>query len=346
MRRLVLTLLVALTLAFLGLAAPASAAPTVVSFTINGSSAATQTVAPGSDLTIAWEVTGSGTVTVSGQGTGWTDTLEPSGTRTVDGPDAGKTLTYTLRSSDDTGSADDVTITVTAEDSSTTPPPAQDGATPPPVRVQGCTVTVPESDQFGYEIFLDGDPAGVLDPGQYTTGELTFSGNVSARVRAVPEKGVRVDPDATTEFAIPFDTSCQQTLFTVSPKPCAFTVTNVSGAPLAVLWGSSSAEEADGDVSLRAGGSRTISTSRERLLVVGFPDGDRADLQVKSLRIPQNGCTGSTAKGGVAWPIPVNAPAAGVTTSAPESRDVLWLPVGLLVATGLVGVAARIRATS
>jgi hypothetical protein len=340
-RRLVLTLLLAPTLVVLGVAAPASAAPTVVSFTVDGSADAEQTVAPSSDLEIAWEVTSTETPTVTAEGTGWTGDLDPSGSLTVSGPDAGETLTYTLSASDSTGDADDVTITVAAAD---------EAQTPPPVEVDGCTVTVPASDSFDYVLTFEGEEVDgeALEPDTYDLGELTFDGFLEdVAIVAQPRPGVIVADGATTEFALPSGEDCRPRLFRLTTAPCSFTVENVSDQPIQFLYGDGFADRADGELTLAPGQERTVTTPRANLLAAGIALGDdpeEARVQTLGFAVPQGGCDGGATGNGPAWPFPTKAPGAGATAPQQDGLPAGW-PVGLVVLAGLAMGVLRARAT-
>lgn len=350
MRRLLLSLL-ALPLLLLGMAAPASAA-TINTFTVNGASG-TVVVEPDTQLDVAWEVEGNAELVVTASGTGWTGPLDPSGTTTVDGPDAGQSLTFILSADDVEATPVSQTITVTAEDDE------PEGSTPPPVVLEGCLVTVPESDDFTYELVYDGDPDDTeeIEAGTYTASELTADGLFEIEIVAVPGDGVDVAPGATTSFEVPFSEECAgPALLEATGGQCSFEVENVSDAEVFVLYGNPDGSgRADGEFTLAAGQSRTVSTPREFLLVVGLagdPEDEDADdfgFQVLPLEVSQDGCDGEGATGsGRRWPIPVNAPAAGVSAAGvtPGQGSAPWLLAGLVLAGGLAAGAVRRRAAS
>ncbi|WP_311209103.1 MULTISPECIES: hypothetical protein [unclassified Aeromicrobium] len=349
MRRLLLSLL-ALPLLLVGLAAPASAAAAITTFTVNGSTGSVD-VEPDDDLTIAWAATGDEALTVTASGD-WDGELDPSGTTAFPGPAAGQTFTFTLTAND----GDDVpatqTITVTAEDDE------PEGSTPPPVVVASCLVTVPESDDFTYELVYDGDPDDTeeIESGTYTVSELTADGLFEIEIVAVPGDGVVVAPGAPTSFEVPFSEEClRPALLEATGGQCSFEVENVSDATVTVLYGDPRAEDADDVFTLAAGQSRTVRTQRESLIVVGVEDveDDDTGFQIIPLEVSQDGCGGEAAAGdsdgsGPRWPVPVNAPAAGVSAAGVTtgSGGAPWLLAGLVIAGGLAAGAVRRRAAS
>lgn len=342
MRRLVLSLLLAPLLCLVGLASPASAAPTITSFTVNGESG-TVTVPANEDVTVAWDVTGTDPVTVTATGDGWNGTLETSGTRTVQGPGPGESITFGLDTSDSTGAASATTITVTGE-------AAAEGATPPPVVVERCSVTVPRSDSFDYRIVFDGDEQNSqpIPAGTVKSAFITSNGLVPAEIVAVPRADVTVAPGATTRWTVRYDDGCASTLVKITAAPCSFTVENVAAGQVEFLYGDPDAPRADGQFALAPGEKRTVRTPREQLLAAAVLLGEQdADFQTLDVRVPQTGCDGgAVADGGAGrdWPFPTKAPAAGVTGTERGGAP-LWLPVGLLLVVGVAAGAARARAT-
>lgn len=350
-RRLVLSLL-ALPLLLLGLAAPASAAAVITSFTVNGSTG-TVDVEPDADLAVAWAVTGDDELTVTASGTGWNGDRDASGSSTVPGPAAGQTLTFTLTANDGDDVPASQTITVTAADE------VPDGSTPPPVTVADCLVTVPGSEDFGYELVYDGDPDDTeeIDAGTYTVSELTADGLFEIEIVAVPGDGVVVTPGATTSFEVPYSPECAgPALLEATGGQCSFDVENVSEATVLVLYGDPEAGGPDGEFSLAAGQSRTVRTPRDSLIVVGLPDSDDEDdteFQIIPLEVTQDGCDGAgdeadSEGSGSRWPVPVNAPAAGVSAAGvtASSGTAPALLAGLVLVGGLAAGAVRRRAAS
>ncbi|MDR6117924.1 hypothetical protein QE370_001108 [Aeromicrobium sp. SORGH_AS981] len=341
MRRLVLSLLLAPLLCLVGLAAPAAAAPVIQEFTVNGSST-DLTLQPDEELDIVWDVTSTETPTVTATGTGWSGTLDPSGTQRVAGPAAGESLTFGLETTDSTGTTSATTITVTAQDE-------PDGVTPPPVVVQGCTVVVPRSDSFDYGLAYFGDTEDTepIEAGTYRASSLTFGGNIDVTIVAEPRADVTVADGAVTTWDVPSGEDCQSELFTVSTAPCSFTVRNITGTSIEFLYGDADAERADGQFTLAPGQQRTVKTPRAALLAVGLVGDAEEDpeFQILDVRVPQTGCDGgAVGAGGSAWPFPTNAPAAGVTVAEHDGTPA-WLPVGLLVVLGVAAGAARGRAS-
>ncbi len=340
MRRLVLSLLLAPLLCLVGLAAPASAAPVIQEFTVNGSST-DLTLQPDEELDIVWDVASTETPTVTATGTGWSGTLDPSGTQRVAGPAAGESLTFGLETTDSTGTTSATTITVTAQDDA-------DGVTPPPVVVQGCTVVVPRSDSFDYGLAYFGDTENTepIEAGTYRASALTSGGFLDVTIVAEPRADVTVADGAVTTWDVPSGEDCESELFTVSTAPCSFTVRNITGTPIEFLYGDGDAERADGQLTLAPGQQRTVKTPRDALLAVSIA-GDEQDpeLQTLGFEVPQTGCDGgAVGAGGSAWPFPNNAPAAGVTVAEHDGTPA-WLPVGLLVVLGVAAGAARARAS-
>ncbi len=343
MRRLLLPLF-ALALAVVGIAAPASAAPAITTFTANGQTG-TVTVAPGADVALAWDVAGDQDLTVLASGD-WDGPRQATGTETVDGPAAGESLTFTLTATDgSTETPTASTITVSA--------PAPEGSTPPPVVVADCQVTVPASDDFDYEIVYDGDDDDTepIDPGTYGVGELTFDGFVDIVIVAIPGDGVTVADGAQTEFPVPYSDDCESpSLIDATGGTCSFEVQNLSPATLTILYGNPGENEADGIFDLAAGQTRTVKTARTSLIVVAVTDieDDDADFEVVPVTVSQDGCDGASDAGegsGPRWPVPVSAPAAGVTASSDGSGSAPWMLAALLL-VGLAAGATRTRATS
>ena len=350
MRRLVLVL--AVVLPFLGIAAPAAAAPTITTFTINGQSADPVTVAPGDDVTVAWDladVTGPASVTITGA-----DGLVPAGPHagasgqqsgTVTDP-VGTTYTIGIDATDDTGTTPSATIEVVVA--------AAAGATPPPVVVADCVVTVPASDDFTYEAVYDGDPTDteVLDAGEYTTGELTFEGIVDVEIVAVPEPGVVVDPAAVTSFDVVYDEDCAlltDEFFTVETGCSLFTVTSTADETLAVFWIDVDAildggEELGGEFELAPGASRTVQTTANEAAVAAVPaaqvDDEDALFQLEFLEIEQD-CRDDVddEAGAVDFPLPINAPDGGLTASSAVPAT----PLGLRAVAAAAGVVVLRR---
>lgn len=351
MRRLLLSLL-ALPLVLLGLAAPASAEAVITSFTVDGSTD-TVTVDPDATVAIAWATTGDAELDVTASGSGWSGSLDASGTQTADGPAAGESLTFTLTAVD----GDDVpatqTITVTAEDDE------PEGSTPPPVVVASCLVTVPESADFSYELVYDGDPDDTeeIEAGTYTVSELTADGLFEIEIVAVPGDGVVVTPGAPTSFEVPFSEECAgPALLEATSGRCSFTVENLTDTPLSVLYGNPDGSgRVDGEFALSAGQSRTVRTPRDFLIVVGVAgdlddeDADDFGFQIIPLEVSQAGCDGAgSTGGGRPWPVPVNAPAAGVSAAGitTGTGSAPWLLAGLVIAGGLAAGSVRRRAAS
>jgi hypothetical protein len=342
MRRLLLPLLT-FALVLVGVAAPASAAPVITSLTANGASD-TVTVAPGADVTLAWNVTGDQDLAVVASGA-WDGTRPASGTETVDGPAAGESLVFTLTATDgSTETPDTSSVTVTAEE--------PDGSVPPPVVVADCQVTVPASEEFEYEIVYDGDDEDTepIDAGTYEVGELTFDGLVDVVIVAVPGRGVTVADGAQTEFPVPYSEDCASaSLIEATGGTCSFEVTNISDGPVTVLYGNPEEDQADGGFDLAADQSRTVRTGRESLIVVAFADIDDDDssFDIVSVRVSQSGCEGTAGDdeaSGPRWPIPVGAPAAGLVPTA-DGSSTPWALLALLLVGAVAGVT-RTRATS
>lgn len=351
MRRLLLSLL-ALPLLLLGVAAPASALASIDSFTANGESDSL-TVDPDAQIELEWNVTGDDDLMVEATGS-WSGQLDPVGDRTVTGPPAGQTYTYRILASDSDGGLDQA-ITVTARDAD----PEPEGSTPPPVVVASCLVTVPESADFSYELVYDGDPDDTeeIEAGTYTVSELTADGLFEIEIVAVPGDGVVVTPGAPTSFEVPFSEECAgPALLEATGGRCSFEVENVSDDELFVLYGNPDGSgRADGEFTLAAGQSRTVRTPRDFLLVVGLAgdpedeDADDFEFQFIPLEVSQDGCDGAGSTGsGRRWPVPVNAPAAGVSAAGitAGSGSAPWLLAGLVIAGGLAAGSVRRRAAS
>lgn len=345
MRRLLLSLL-ALPLLLLGIAAPASAQATIVAFTANGTSG-NITVAPGSPLTLAWEVTGDDDLVVTAD-VDWSGTKPTVGSETITAPGAGGLAIYQLTATDGSGQSVSRSIVVDTES-------APAGSTPAPVTIADCVVTVPASEEFDYVEVLDGDDedAEVLDAGTYTVSDLTFDGLFEVTIVAQPRRGVTVADGAVTEFEVPFTDDCaSEKLIEATAGSCSFEVENVSDAALTILYGDPEAENADGVFTLAAGQSRTVPTSRASLIVVGVVDVDDDDtsFDIAALRISRDGCgaAGGGTGSGPRWPVPVNAPAAGVSAAGVTtgSGSAPWLLAGLVIAGGLAAGSVRRRAAS
>lgn len=354
MRRLLLSLL-ALSLLLVGVAAPASALATINSFTANGETDSL-TVDPDAQIELEWNVTGDDDLMVEATGS-WSGQLDPVGDRTVTGPPAGQTYTYRILASDSDSGLDQA-ITVTARDAD----PEPEGSTPPPVVVASCLVTVPESDDFSYELVYDGDPDDTeeIEAGTYTVSEVTADGLFEIEIVAVPGDGVVVAPGAPTSFEVPFSEVCASPgLFEATGGRCSFEVENVSDEVVLIQYGSFESEGPDGEFSLAAGQSRTVRTSRDLLIVVGTV-GDPADedledfdFQILPLEISQDDCSGAadgadSDRSGSDWAVPVNAPAAGVSAAGITTGQgtAPWLLAGLVIAGGLAAGSVRRRAAS
>lgn len=302
---------------FLGLlmfASPAQAATTV------DLTASETTIALGESVTLNWTSTEAALLTASGN---WLGTKAgPNGSESVTPTTVG-TKTFTLATD---GPTDTVTVEVTAAE------PAPDEVTPADVTFPGeCTVVVPATPGVKYTVTLDGEtediPADTYDGFDFVGDEDT------ATFRAEALEGFVIAPGATVTWTYDAFADCfgeGDALVTAETSCSAVTFTNLTDESVEVFYGGVDEDMADGDVTIPAGGTRKISTSREELVFVAL-SGDIEDpsgIQIDFIDVPQDcGADPDDSDPDVAWPIkhPTRAPAAGLVGGGGPSLPAMAL---------------------
>ena len=166
---------------------------------------------------------------------------------------------------------------------------------------------------------IDGETTDV-DPGTYDGFEFVGEED-TATFGAEALEGFVIAPGATVTWTYDAFADCfgeGDALVTAEASCSAVTFTNLIDEPVEVFYGGVDEEDlADGDVTIPAGGTRKISTSRDELLFVAL-SGDLEEpsgIQIDFIDVPQDcGADPDDSDPDVAWPIkhPTQAPAAGV----------------------------------
>ena len=275
-------------------------------------STTTPSVEVGDTITLNWTSTDAVDLVASGA---WSGSKTPvaAGTENIPATAAG-TLTFTLLATDVDGreATDTVNVEVTA---------AVTEVTPAAVTFPGeCTVVVPATTGVKYTVTLDGQtddiPADTYDGTDFLGDEDTATFNAEAL------EGFVIAPGAIVTWTYDAFADCLgegDALVSAETSCSAVTFTNLIDEPVEVFYGGVDEEEmADGDVTIPAGGTRKISTSRDELLFVAL-SGDIEDpsgIQIDFLDVPQDCGVDDTddSDPDVEWPIkhPTRAPAAGV----------------------------------
>lgn len=313
-------------LGFLMFASPAQAATTVDITTTAG------TITRGESVTLNWTSTEASLLTASDD---WSGTKAgPDGSEVVTPLTVG-TKKYTLTSTDlnnQAGPSAFVTVVVT-------PNPV----TPNPVTFpNACTVVVPSTTDVDYSYTLDGETI-PIDAGTYPG--LIFAGDGPSVFTATAQEDSVIAAGADTTWNYEPGEECflgGDSLVTAKASCSAVTFTNVTDEPIHVSYGSADEQEADGDISIAAGASRRVSTTRPDLLFVALV-GDEENptgFQIDEISVPQVcGVDASDPNPNVKWPAvkssthPTSAPAAGVVADDGGSS---------LPAVALLGVLALI----
>ena len=317
-------------------ASPAQAAPSL------GLSASAPTITLGDSVTLTWTATELSLITADGDWSG--DKSNTGGSESVTPTNLGPNV-FNLTSDDDqgrTGPPATVTVNVTA--------PAPGEVTPGDVTFPGeCTVVVPDTTGVKYTVTLDGQTDD-MDAGTYDgTDFLGDEDTVTFRAEALNGDFV-IAPGATVTWTYDPFTDCfgeGDALVNAETSCSAVTFTNLTDESVEVFYGGVDEEEmADGDVTIPAGGTRKISTSRDELLFVAL-SGDIEDpsgIQIDFIDVPQD-CgvdDPDDSDPDVEWPIkhPTRAPAAGVVADGvvSEGGGPSLPAMALLSALGLIAV--------
>lgn len=294
---------------FLGLlmfASPAQAAPSL------DISASASTVTLGDSVTLTWTATELSLITAGGDWSG--DKSNTGGNESVTPTHLGANV-FNL-TSDDVDGRPGPTATVTVN----VVAPAPDEVTPADVTFPGeCTVVVPATPGVKYTVTLDGEtediPADTYDGFDFVGDEDT------ATFRAEALEGFVIAPGATVTWTYDAFADCfgeGDALVSAETSCSAVTFTNLTDESVEVFYGDVDEDMADGDVTIPAGGTRKISTSRDELLFVAL-SGDLEEptgIQIDFIDVPQD-CgvdDPDDSDPDVEWPIkhPTRAPAAGV----------------------------------
>lgn len=319
---------------FLGLlmfASPAQAATTV------DLTASETAIVLGESVTLNWTSTEAALLTASGD---WSGAKEgPNGSESVTPTTVG-TKTFTLATD---GPTDTVTVEVTAAEPDVTE------VTPGDVTFPGeCTVVVPGTTGVKYTWTIDGQTDDI-DAGTYDGDDFLGDEDTGTfRAEALNSDFV-IARGATVTWTYDAFEDCfgeGDALVSAETSCSAVTFTNVTDEPVEVIYGDIDEEKADGDVTIPAGGTRKISTSRDELDFVAL-SGDLEEptgIQIDFIDVPQD-CgvdDPDDSDPDVEWPIkhPTRAPAAGVVADGVVGQGGgPSLPaMALLSALGLIAV--------
>ncbi|MDQ3156839.1 MAG: hypothetical protein M3Q98_08965 [Actinomycetota bacterium] len=184
-----------------------------------------------------------------------------------------------------------------------------------------CTVLVPATTGVKYTATVDGETEDV--PADTYDG-VEFFGDSAAVFKAVAQDGYVLADGATATWTQPeladscFDEIGNDELVSTKTSCSAVTFTNLTDEPIEVFYGTPDEDLADGDITIPAGGSRKVSTSRAEFIfaaVAGDDPKKPTGIQIDVIEVPQNcGADPDDSDPSVKWPIkhPTSAPAAGV----------------------------------
>lgn len=300
------------------LAAPAQAA------TLSFDSTSTH-IQEGQSVTLSW--TAGDTTQVEATGA-WSGDKAEVGSEVVT---PSTTSDYTLIAHDFNGR--DVTQTIHVIVDAALPEVTPDDVTFP----GDCTVVVPETAGVIYSVTVDGDTE-VVDAGTYDGTE--FDGDSAAVFTAAADDEHVLAADATTTWSYTPGDECfsqgNDEVVTTTISCSAVTFTNITESTIIVAYGSFDNQHEDGDVTIAAGGSKKVATSRSTLDFDAYTADFQLD-QYDSLSVPQNcGENVSDPTPSVTWPIkhPTAAPAAGVTGegNGPATPFLVLLGIATLIA--------------
>lgn len=308
------------------IAAPAQAA------TLTFSSDKT-TIELGESFTLSWNATETTQVEATGA---WSGDKPETGTQDIT-PTSTGSFTYTLIAHDENGR--DVTHDVTVE----VTPVAPTEVTPLPVTFpDDCTVVVPTTEGVIYYVTLDGDTE-IIGAGTYDGTD--FDADSAAVFTASADEGFVIADGATVTWNYTPADECfgdigNDEVVTTKASCSAVTFTNITDGPVTVAYGSFDNQNEDGDVTIAAGASKKVTTSRSSLDFAAFGgegDSEEGLFQIGSVKVPQNcGSNVSDPKPTKAWKVkhPTTAPAAGVTgdDNGPVAPFMVLLGIATLIA--------------